>query len=52
MPDKTSIAIKRYGDRLYDPDAGRYVSLEDLRAWAATGIAFVVRDALSGEDMT
>jgi polyhydroxyalkanoate synthesis regulator protein len=46
------IVIKRYRDRLYDQGAGRYVSLEDLRTWAAADIAFVVRDALSGEDLT
>ena len=52
MTDTASIVIKRYRDRLYDPGAGRYVGLEELRTWAAADIAFVVRDALSGEDLT
>jgi polyhydroxyalkanoate synthesis regulator protein len=31
----------------------RTVTLEDLRAWAAAAeVAFVVRDAVSGEDLT
>jgi polyhydroxyalkanoate synthesis regulator protein len=30
----------------------RTVTLEDLRAWAAAEVAFVVRDAVSGEDLT
>lgn len=47
------ILIKRYGrSRLYDTVHGRYVSVDELRAWAARGITFLVRDSDTGEDIT
>ena len=45
--------IKRYArTRLYDTQAACYVALGDLRSWAAKGIAFVVIDAETGDDIT
>jgi polyhydroxyalkanoate synthesis regulator protein len=45
--------IKRYArTRLYDTQAARYVSLRDLRVWAARGVAFIVIDAETGDDIT
>lgn len=45
--------IKRYArSRLSDGAAGRYVTLADLRAWKAAGIAFVVVDTETGEVVT
>ena len=47
------IVVKRYaGSRLYDTDAGGYVTLSQLRAWAARKLAFTVIDAESGADIT
>lgn len=49
----TPILVKRYGrDRLYDTVAGRYVTVADLRKWAAHAILFLVLDAETGEDIT
>lgn len=45
--------IKRYArQRLYDTQALRYVTIADLRAWAARGVTFVVVDAETGDDIT
>ena len=45
--------IKRYSrDRLCDGAAGRYVTIADLRAWEADGIAFVVMDTETGQEVT
>jgi polyhydroxyalkanoate synthesis regulator protein len=45
--------VKRYGrSRLYDTVALRYLSVDDLRAWDACGIPFVVIDAETGGDIT
>ena len=45
--------IRRYGRyRLYDPARGRYVLLEELRAWEVKSTPFVVVDAETGEDVT
>ena len=45
--------IKRYArSRLYDTEAARYVTLADLRAWQARGLAFAVVDAETNEDIT
>jgi len=56
MPTVTkasSILVKRYaGTRLYDATHGRYVGLDQLRHWAAAGIAFAVIDAATGADVT
>ncbi len=47
------ILVKRYGrTRLYDPASRRYVTVEQLRGWAAQGIVFAVTDAESGADVT
>jgi polyhydroxyalkanoate synthesis regulator protein len=48
-----SVLVKRYGvDRLYDTARGCYVSVPQLRRWAATGVAFQVIDARTGGDIT
>lgn len=47
------ILIKRYQrSRLYDVANQRYVSIEQLRGWAADGVAFVVLDSETGADVT
>ena len=47
------ILVKRYArSRLYDTANGRYMSLEQLRRWAAEGVAFAVIDAETGADVT
>mgnify|MGYP001148921026 FL=1 len=47
------ILVKRYGrSRLYDTGRGQYVTLTDLRGWQRRGIAFVVVDTETGEDVT
>jgi polyhydroxyalkanoate synthesis regulator protein len=47
------ITIKRYARRrLYDPARGRYVTLDVLRDWAATGVDFSVVDVETGDDVT
>ena len=38
--------------RLYDPDAGRYVTVADLAAMAQEYEDFVVYEAETGEDVT
>jgi polyhydroxyalkanoate synthesis regulator protein len=46
------VLIKRYArSRLYDKTNRRYVSLDQLRDWAAKGIAFVVQDSETGADV-
>ena len=48
-----SILVKRYArSRLYDTTNRRYVSVEQLRAWLAEGVAFSVIDAEGGADVT
>jgi polyhydroxyalkanoate synthesis regulator protein len=47
------VLIKRYARaRLYDVARGRYVTLAELRLWRRKRVAFVVRDAETGEDVT
>ena len=47
------ITIKRYaGERLYHPDAGAYISLDDLAAMVQDDEDFVVFEAKTGEDIT
>jgi polyhydroxyalkanoate synthesis regulator protein len=47
------IVVKRYaGSRLYDTTVGRYVELDDLRKWIAGGMAVVIVDAETGNDIT
>ncbi len=53
MLDTAPVLIKRYGgQRLYQPSAARYVGAGELLAWRTAGVAFVVRDAATGEDVT
>jgi len=48
-----SILVKCYaGTRLYDTTNRCYVSLVQLRRWAADGVAFAVIDAATGADVT
>jgi polyhydroxyalkanoate synthesis regulator protein len=48
-----SILVKRYaGSRLYDATNRRYVSPDQLKRWAADGVAFAVIDAKTGADVT
>lgn len=52
-PMTTPILIKRYArSRLYDPVNSRYVTVAQLRQWQRDGIAFIVRDAETGADVT
>ena len=52
-PESSSILIKRYGaETLYDVDFKRYVGIDDLYAWQLMAVSFIVRDAMSGEDVT
>jgi len=47
------ILVKRYdGRRLYRPDAGRYLTLDDLAAMVEDDAPFTVREAATGEDIT
>jgi polyhydroxyalkanoate synthesis repressor PhaR len=47
------ITIKRYAQaRLYNPSAGRYVTLTDLALMLEEDEDFVVREAKTGEDIT
>jgi polyhydroxyalkanoate synthesis regulator protein len=48
-----SIPVKRYArSRLYDATNRRYVSIEQLRAWVAEGVAFSVVDAEDAAHIT
>ena len=45
--------IKRYANRkLYDPQASRYVTLEEVEAMIRAGKDIAVRDVSTGEDLT
>lgn len=47
------VLIKRYGNRrLYRPDAGRYLTLDDIAAMVEDDEPFTVREAATGEDIT
>ena len=47
------ILVKRYArSRLYDTRNQCYVSVEQLRRWAAKGVAFSVIDTETGIDVT
>ena len=54
IPVQTSpVIVKRYaGSRLYDGPGRRYVSAEQLRDWAAKGVAVEITDAETGLDIT
>ena len=48
-----SILVKRYArSRLYDTARRCYMSVEQLRQWAAEGVVFSVIDAETGSDVT
>jgi polyhydroxyalkanoate synthesis regulator protein len=52
-PIEQAVTIKRYGGvRLYDTAAAGYVSLGDLACMVEDEEAFVVIDAMTGEDIT
>ncbi len=52
-PASAPIIVKRYArSRLYDTANGSYVSVEQLRGWAAQGVAFAVIDTETGADIT
>jgi len=45
--------VKRYArSRLYDAEAGRYVTLADLQNRRARGLVFTVIDAQTNQDIT
>jgi len=47
------VTVKLYGNRrLYRPETGCYVPLEDLLALAEDGFDVIVRDAKTGADIT
>jgi polyhydroxyalkanoate synthesis regulator protein len=51
LPDP--VLIKRYdGRRLYRPDVGAYLTLDDLAAMVDDDETFAVREAGTGEDIT
>ncbi len=53
MPQPRPVLIKRYArTRLYDVTRRRYVSVEQLRDWAAGGVAFSIVDTETGADVT
>ena len=52
-PSPQPVVIKVYGNRrLYRPDAGAYVTLDDLAAMVEDDEAFAVIAADSGTDIT
>ena len=52
-PSAQSVLIKLYGNRrLYRPDAGGYVTLDDLAAMVEDDEDFTVVEADSGTDIT
>jgi polyhydroxyalkanoate synthesis regulator protein len=51
--DPAPIVIRRYArSRLYDAVAERYVTIETLRVWQDSAVAFCVIDVETGEDVT
>jgi polyhydroxyalkanoate synthesis regulator protein len=47
------ILLKRYArSRLYDTTTARYLTTAELRQWEETGVAFVVVDSETGDDIT
>ena len=53
LPSIQPIIVKRYArSRLYDATHRRYVSVDELRAWASSGTDFRVLDAETGDDVT
>jgi polyhydroxyalkanoate synthesis repressor PhaR len=52
-PSPESVTIKRYAHRrLYDPNAGRYLTLADLAVMVEEDEDFVVHEAKTGADVT
>ena len=52
-PEIPVVLIEREaGQRLYDRDLRRYITVDDLFAWQLMSVPFIVRDAASGEDVT
>jgi polyhydroxyalkanoate synthesis regulator protein len=48
-----TVFIKQYdGRRLYRPDAGTYLTLDDLAVMVEEDEAFTVREAATGDDIT
>jgi polyhydroxyalkanoate synthesis regulator protein len=53
MAPSQPVLIKRYdGRRLYRPDVGSYLTLDDLAVMVEDDDAFTVREAATGEDIT
>jgi len=53
VPAREAVTIKLYASRrLYRPAAGRYVTFEEVIAFANDGADVVVRDAQTGADIT
>lgn len=52
-PKTQPVLVKRYArSRLYDTVNQCYVSVEQLRGWAARGVVFSVIDTETGADVT
>jgi polyhydroxyalkanoate synthesis regulator protein len=52
-PETLCVVVERCeGQRLYDADLRRYITIDDLYAWQLMSVPFIVRDAASGEDVT
>jgi hypothetical protein len=52
-PEIPVVLVERdAGQRLYDRDLRRYITVDDLYAWQLMSVPFIVRDAESGEDIT
>lgn len=50
---ESAIPVKRYGrSRLYDTQHARYTTIAELADWQRRGIAFVVVDVETREDVT
>ena len=53
VPPRDPITVKLYGNRrLYQPARGRYLTRDDVTAFADQGVAVIVRDAETGADLT
>jgi hypothetical protein len=52
-PEMPCVVVERCeGQRLYDADLRRYITVDDLYAWQLMSVPFIVRDAESGKDVT
>ena len=48
-----TILVKRSArSRLYDTTTAQYLTADDLQQWKETGVAFVVIDTETGDDIT